>query len=1112
MRLSKRGRKEGLAEIIASIAKIDLKLYLRILAVACALLLISSSSSFAQNRFDGRRIQTIDITFEGVDQSASAAEQFREVVEDTLGDTYSAVTVRDAIDALHKTGRVDSVTVEASESGTDSVNLRFRIKRKAQAGKVTVVVGPHVGDPVTEEDLLFKLSLLNPGTPITEQTLRSSANLILEYLRERGYFRAEVTYTQQPIEHSNEVGVRFNVNPNEQAKVETFKVDIEGYDAAKLTPELKLKPGELFSRELLTADLAKVREILREDEFIAPTLDEPRVVYDNEKNVINISLSGNVGPSVTVLVEAEGEKVGSRTQNELLPIKRDGTLDYAAIVEGERRLENHFQERGYFFSNVTPICSVEPPLTEADGVVVNNDTEFLCSALGGADLTGKKVTVKYQGDLNRKLRLVDIRLEGTDELTIDDVRTVLETQQANILGFIPLFGYGHGYTSEKLLEEDTETIRSLMRELGFRDAQVRVNQGVSPEGENLIITFVVEEGVATVISDVAVTGNKEIDSKTLLAQLPALVGKNYSRAKIRNAERKLSEFYSQRGYFDARVNSSIVERSEDPDTKLKTVKLGFNIENEGKKVVVERVLVTGNVDTKPEAILRAVTIEPGELLRRTDIYSSEQNLYSSDAFSRVEVRPEPTGDNPDGSRGSDVIVNVEEQAPRLIQYGGGYSTDLGLSGFFDIRHFNLLGNLWQGGARIRVSQRQQLVQFDYINPRFLRDGEDRFAPLTFTAQYQRDTTVTRFFRSAFDRGTFGIVQRVDEEGNPIDEFGADAGSPTLNRLSFTAETSRTINRNRRSVLFVRYRFEDVRLFNIESLLVADLLRPDAKVRISGFGATFVRDTRKHCSVKFSLLETIARGEPGERCRYSASDPTHGDYLTADYNVAVPFLGSNIGFHKFQASYNFYYSFPHLRNITLAARGIIGLAAVFKGGDRFPADLAGLNGLLPISERFFAGGSTTLRGFDFEEAGPRVVIVPQGTFRNTNGDPVTLDPFTIPFGGNALAVVNLEARVPLTDWLRAVPFYDGGNVFRRVGDILNPPDVPPNDLLQQNLRALWTHTVGLGLRLKTPIGGEFGIDYGFLLNRPEFLIPQTNGPDLFFRPPSTQIHFRFSQAF
>ena len=235
------------------------------------------------------------------------------------------------------------------------------------------------------------------------------------------------------------------------------------------------------------------------------------------------------------------------------------------------------------------------------------------------------------------------------------------------------------------------------------------------------------------------------------------------------------------------------------------------------------------------------------------------------------------------------------------------------------------------------------------------------------------------------------------------------------------------------MFFLRYRFEDVRLFNINSLLIKDLLRPDERIRISGVGATFVRDTRRNCSVKYSLLDLIARGEQTEPCRYNASDPTNGSYVTADYNVSFNLLGANIGFQKFQASYNYYYTFPGIRSTTLAARGIIGLGHVFSGGDRFNnAQFPSLNGLLPISERFYAGGSNTLRGFNFDEAGPRVVIVPQGTFINSGGKQVFLDPFTVPFGGNALAILNLEARVPLSKSIRAVPFYDGGNVFRQRG--------------------------------------------------------------------------------
>ena len=384
--------------------------------------------------------------------------------------------------------------------------------------------------------------------------------------------------------------------------------------------------------------------------------------------------------------------------------------------------------------------------------------------------------------------------------------------------------------------------------------------------------------------------------------------------------------------------------------------------------------------------------------------------------------------------------------------------------------------------------------------------------MSITAQYQRDSTVTRFFRSAFDSGTFGIVQRLDEEGNPIDVFGNQTTDPTINRFSLTAETSRTISKRDRSLFFLRYRYEDVRLTNIDSLLIAELLRPDQVVRTSGFGATFVRDTRENCSRRYSLLEFISKGELGDPCRYNPSDPTRGSYLTAEYNISLREMGANISFQKFSLNYQTYYQIPKLNNTILAGRLVLGLGNVLSKNTRFTGNLEGLNGSLPISERFFAGGSTTLRGFEFESAGPRVAVVPQGTFRNSNGEIVTLNPFTVPFGGNGLAIVNLEARIPLNDTVQIVPFYDGGNVFNRVGDIFKPIKSTTGNTFTDNLRAEWTNTVGLGFRIKTPFGGSFAVDYGYLLSPPTFIIPQPNPPDAIFRIKQGQLHFRFAQTF
>jgi len=212
----------------------------------------------------------------------------------------------------------------------------------------------------------------------------------------------------------------------------------------------------------------------------------------------------------------------------------------------------------------------------------------------------------------------------------------------------------------------------------------------------------------------------------------------------------------------------------------------------------------------------------------------------------------------------------------------------------------------------------------------------------------------------------------------------------------------------------------------------------------------------------------------------------------------------------------------LRKTVFAGNLTVGLARTFSPRDKNGhGRLDDFDQLLPISERFFSGGSTTLRGFGYEEAGPRQVIVPVGTFRKPNGDLVGVNPFTVPIGGNAMVVMNLEARVPVTPDVQVVPFYDGGNVFRSIKDILHPQPITPtgnfiDDVNAQNLRVRWSHTVGMGFRLKTPLGGALAVDYGFLLNPSEFLIPQNlntlNPTTAIYRLHQGQIQFRFTQTF
>jgi outer membrane protein assembly factor BamA len=1121
--------------------RIAWRLFSFIIVVAISQPALSKTEGF--DAYEGRQITAIEIVFEGSQPDAAAEASFLAILKVVPNTEFSAVKIRDSLQALFDTQRVANARVEVIDTPTKSgpIRLRFVIQRQVQISEINFEIAPTTGLPVSADELRARLSLAQPGSRLSQQIIVRNTDEIQVYLRDRGYFNAVVEPQEQLDSTGTRAVVTYRINLGEQARVDAFNIGITGFDPATIRPQLQLQPGAFFTREALGADQKRIRDAIIDQGNLAPQLDDPRVERDVETNRITINMQGGIGPKVNVVIQ--DYKISEKTQRELLPVKREGNIDLSAIEEGARRLRNKLQEEGYFFAEVSAVCSVQPPVI---GTPTDEPRES-CENLNPETLSGRTVEIQYQIAKGRRFRLTDIRITGTNKLSYEDVEADLKSQKASAIGLIPFLGYGRGYTSLTLLEQDRRTVRNYMRELGYRHADVEVLQGVSINGENLIITFNVTPNELTRVAGVEVRGNKIYTDKQLRDELKTVIGAPFSRSQARFDGDRVLALYSREGYANAQVELSVVELPRKGDEEQ--VRLIYTITcrsdtgerngtcvNEGDKVFVNRIVVngvTGSAKTqqkKRDAIIRAIPLQEGDILRADWVAESERELYLTDAYRQVIIHAEPAGETASGFKKKDIIIDVEEKKPRVMDYGGGFSTDTGALGLFELSNVNLMNKLRHGAMRLRVSRQQQLIRLEYIDPKFKRYNKRQFAPLALTVQYQRDSTVTRFFRSAIDRGTFGIVQRLDEDGNPIDEFGMRVNEPTINRLTISLETQRVLEQKTHTIVFARYSYEDVRLFNLQSLLVRPILQPDRAVRLSRFGASLVRDTRERC--ERGLLgvardpDSVDSAIPGELCRYNQVDATRGYFFSVDYAVALRQLGGNLSFNKLQASYRTYHKVNRLRGTVFAANATLGLANLFNPRDRDGnGQIDEIDLTLPISERFFSGGSTTLRGFSFEEAGPRQVIIPEGTFRDQDGKIVELNPFTVPVGGNALAVVNLEARVPVTKSVQIVPFYDGGNVFRRIGDLFgkkDPTPVPAGDVLAAikaaNLRAHWTNTVGLGFRIQTPVGGALAVDYGFLLNPPEFLIPQRgpgggfDGTPAIFRLNRSQIHFRFTQTF
>ncbi|MGH9715747.1 MAG: POTRA domain-containing protein [Candidatus Acidiferrales bacterium] len=638
--------------------------------------------------------------------------------------------------------------------------------------------------------------------------------------------------------------------------------------------------------------------------------------------------------------------------------------------------------------------------------------------------------ISYQITRGDRYRLAGVAFDGNKYF-----RTAL---LAGRLKLQPASFASNGRFSQRMMRDDADSIRALYLANGFRDARVSTDVDDHYHGKrnNLFVTFHIVEGPQTRIATLKIEGNHAISTATLLSVSGSTAGQPYSESGVASDRNNILALYFNQGFPDARMEDRV---SSAADHEVNVV---YHI-IEGRQVEVSKVLLTGYQFTRRGIIARQVSIEPGEPLREGDVAATQRRLYNLGVFNRVQIAPQnPGGTDPQKT----VVVDVQEGDRYTVGYGfgfevqriaGGSSNPNGSTisasprGIFEIARNNMFGRAQTLSLTTRASTLEYRASLDYAASNFLND---RNLALQLTTYADKTQDINTFTSTRFEAG-FQISERL---------------SPS-------------------SSLLYRYFYRRVEASNLVSTINPEqiplLSQPTL---VSGFGITYARDRRDN-----------------------PADATRGTFNSVDFSDAIQSIGSSAsylrGFFQNSSYYSFGRAFVFARSVRFGVEQPLGNTVP----PYSPLCLTSCI-TIPLPERFYAGGGTSLRGFGLNQAGPR---------DSTTGFPI---------GGLALLIFNQELRFPMKlpfvgNRLGGTVFYDGGNVYDDIYHITLA--WKSKSLTDLNY---WSNTVGVGLRYPTPVG-PVRVDFGFLLNPAHYQFTPVATPAI--PSPTPQIfqisHFGFS---
>jgi outer membrane protein insertion porin family len=666
-----------------------------------------------------------------------------------------------------------------------------------------------------------------------------------------------------------------------------------------------------------------------------------------------------------------------------------------------------------------------------------------------SDDAARQLHIVYTIDAGARHRLVKVEITGNRYFLAETtLRPLLQVQSAGRL-------LAHGRYNQRLLANDVRSLENIYHANGFPKVAVTPTVLDDYEGHenDIAVRFAIDEGPQLRVGTFRMVGDTTFSKAELSPHLNTAAGEPFSEYYVAEDRDNILNYYFNRGFPDATFEAEANPTPGQSDRMDVT----FTIQ-EGKQVFVDQVLVTGLGHTKPYIVNREMQVAPGDSLSQINMLKTQQSLYNLGIFNQVDIAVQ----NPGGSEPTkNVLLDVQEAKRYTFTYGLGLEfqtgqptaigtdqakgqTGVSPRASLTVTRLNLWGRNQTITFKADVGSLQQRGLISYNAPRLFGNPKWNFS-------------LTGFYDNTLDVTTF-----------------------TSQRLEGSVQSREIINKT--STLDYSFTYRRVKANNLE-ISPAEIPLLSLPVRVGEPGLTYIRNTRD------SDLES-----------------TKGSYNAVIAGVASSYFGSQADFSRLLIQNSTYYAFGKNRRpekqFVIARSTRVGLENAFGNTSILPPgqgcpDPTQTNcpnaTVIPLAERFLAGGGNSHRGFGLNQAGPR--------------DPVT----GFPLGGSALFLNNLELRFPPTllpyvqDNLSFALFWDAGNVFvdgrSMLDNLLRWRQKDPQSCLQDTPAAKQcdfsyvSNALGIGLRYKTPIG-PVRFDFGYNLNPPAFpscqATPSTSG--------------------